>query len=1359
VNSSICARLIVSLLCIATLGMRTSVAATSSAVSPAFTVDLQMTVTVKGRVLSAANRAPLVGVTVTLAGLQTTTDGQGTFSLPNAPLASGNQLTASKTGYAQYVAPVPAPPGAVLVTLPDILLHSGTGPIVTSLTPRYDGIFIADVPVQNTYTATVNWNGTTPGTVRFLWNGSPLQQQTGAGPDYSCLVEMSTAFRPALRANANYLEVVAASAGGTSSSPYRHPVAVIPMPPALAALLFVVDPSDDDVSVNVDFSIPEPGFSFVLDLPVIGKFGAEVAANACFDYTVSDGDWEAAFGVGAGGRQGKRGRRPTIPGLTRHPKMKLYVGNKEISGKILAGARGTATISDGIVFREVFGHGEIEAKLELGRVGLPDLLGPGLSTTLSAIPGLSDALKAVTIIIYVIPGIEGEVVCTLIPEFAFSRAELTGKVGLEAAYEPDFGFAKGRIYVGGEPSATLQIPPPLLKQLRFRAYAGAEFEAWIISVGVEYVFVDVSHPATRGGSFAHTWDGAAGSIRMFPVAGSGRWRPVSRAHLLVGPERFAAARTGADTPQRSSLSDEEANRLTAFRSMGQLPVRGAVGTRTASARPSSDTEKASNGAIALLAQEQADLTVVNNVFPSADPAMAGWNDELILLYVGDNGGSNTLQCTDIRWTRWDGADWTVPATVHTNTQAEFAPQVAVDGNGDAIAVWERVADTGLTNADLSAIASQMEIAWSRWDRATGVWATPQALTTNGVLDHVPLVCGPMGDGSLLAVWTRNDDNLLMGTNGAGSQVIWSKWNPAVRQWSAEQALLTDVPYRLSQSLAGTTNRAVYAWSSDADGVLTNAADQQIFRCEWNGSSWSSAAQVTNDDLGNKNVRVAVSPTGEVYAIWQQGTNLVMNRNFAGTLSTVRVDSQTAGFADYAMTFGPAGNVVLIWQEMTQSGSDAHYMVFDPVSDTWSRDSLLCEDPPLERSFAPVWDNVGNLTVAYNKVQIEKVAKTVELEGGGTVEIENVPQPGRVDLCVTKRALIRDLAIELGDFTADGGNFLPGDAVKLSATVRNVGNVAVTNVAMEFFDGDPAAGGSLITNTTLAGWFEGESTNVATALWVVPAPATNHALFVVVNRTSTGSEFSQTNNSQKLSIGGVDLNVSLVDYAVETDGSMRVIAQVVNEGAPTATNSLLAIRACDASGTNVAAPMLAFASVAAIAPGRLVQVALDLPAGTQPEGNAFYQLRADDAGVAGDIAPDDNTAVFAVSLWVDSDGDGIADSYESLRPFLSVTNAVDAAADHDGDGMSNLAEYLAGTDPDDHSSYLSMGPLGVSVPDGVRVIWGSASNRLYSLERSTSLIQQSFEPLADHIQATPPENVYEDSTATNPTPYFYRIRLE
>jgi parallel beta-helix repeat protein len=84
---------------------------------------------------------------------------------------------------------------------------------------------------------------------------------------------------------------------------------------------------------------------------------------------------------------------------------------------------------------------------------------------------------------------------------------------------------------------------------------------------------------------------------------------------------------------------------------------------------------------------------------------------------------------------------------------------------------------------------------------------------------------------------------------------------------------------------------------------------------------------------------------------------------------------------------------------------------------------------------------------------------------------------------------------------------------------------------------------------------------------------------------------------------------------------------------------------------------------------------------------------------------------------DGDNDGMPDAYESATAGLSSANAGDAAIDNDGDGQTNLQEFVAGTNPNDGTSRLaSTGSLSGA---DFLVAFGSVKGRFYQVERAGS----------------------------------------
>jgi hypothetical protein len=124
--------------------------------------------------------------------------------------------------------------------------------------------------------------------------------------------------------------------------------------------------------------------------------------------------------------------------------------------------------------------------------------------------------------------------------------------------------------------------------------------------------------------------------------------------------------------------------------------------------------------------------------------------------------------------------------------------------------------------------------------------------------------------------------------------------------------------------------------------------------------------------------------------------------------------------------------------------------------------------------------------------------------------------------------------------------------------------------------------------------------------------------------------------------------------------------------------------------------------------------------------------------------------------VDSDGNGLPDDWET-RYFGFVGVLPDA--DADGDGLTNGAEYRAGTDPTSEASVFKFIHIAARPEGGMLIQWSSVPNRAYVLERSPALLQD-FVPIAPITNLTG-QSVLEfiDFETQAPAARFYRIRLQ
>lgn len=122
--------------------------------------------------------------------------------------------------------------------------------------------------------------------------------------------------------------------------------------------------------------------------------------------------------------------------------------------------------------------------------------------------------------------------------------------------------------------------------------------------------------------------------------------------------------------------------------------------------------------------------------------------------------------------------------------------------------------------------------------------------------------------------------------------------------------------------------------------------------------------------------------------------------------------------------------------------------------------------------------------------------------------------------------------------------------------------------------------------------------------------------------------------------------------------------------------------------------------------------------------------------------------------VDSDGDGLPDSWETANG-LDPNDSTDADDDADGDGQSNRAEYVAGTNP---QSPLDTLRASLDFVGGVPAIrFTAVAGKSYTVQYKNALNEPTWTKLADVLaQPAAVEIEVQDATLTTETQRFYRV---
>jgi len=256
---------------------------------------------------------------------------------------------------------------------------------------------------------------------------------------------------------------------------------------------------------------------------------------------------------------------------------------------------------------------------------------------------------------------------------------------------------------------------------------------------------------------------------------------------------------------------------------------------------------------------------------------------------------------DYNWsfTTADGT-WQSAAVVETGATSALNPQIDIDINGNAIAVWAQ-----------SNGGSVFNIYANRYDASTGMWGMPIEIANEleNILD--PQIAMD-GVGNAIVVWAQ--------TIGVIGNIYANRYDPVTDTWGTKVLISVSTDgYRPQIAVPLATNNAMVVFDSpSAKDVLASEYDSTT-------STWGTPEAIDSTVTDSTNAQIAMNFSGDAMVVWASndafgvGFGVLMNvyNSTSGNwnAAALTVESTFSNTSAPQVAINDRGHAMVVWESV------------------------------------------------------------------------------------------------------------------------------------------------------------------------------------------------------------------------------------------------------------------------------------------------------------------------------------------------------------------------------------------------------------------------------------------------------------